>query len=89
MGWPWHNGALTEYTYAFDDGEIFVSVCDGPWFHLDPWREEQGVAKSQHLRPGTPFSERAADKADGKSSPRNSPYSIMRDLIQRRLRGRL
>jgi hypothetical protein len=26
MGWPWRNGRITEYTYAFDDGEIFVSV---------------------------------------------------------------
>jgi hypothetical protein len=87
-GWPWRNGGKTEYTYAFDDGEIFVSVWGGPWFHLHPWRNEAGVAKPRHLQEGTPFTQRAADKADGNNSRRNNPHSVARDQIQRRLRGR-
>jgi hypothetical protein len=26
LGWPWRNGRQAEYTCAFDEGEIFVSV---------------------------------------------------------------
>jgi hypothetical protein len=89
MGWPWQNGRTTEYTYAFDDGEIFVSVLGGPWFHLHPWRKEEGVGKPRHLQPRTPFTQKAADKADGNISRRSSPHSIARDQIRRRLRGRL
>jgi hypothetical protein len=89
MGWPWRNGRTTEYTYAFDDGEIFVSVSGGPWFHLHPWRKEEGVGKPRHLQPRTPFTQKAADKADGNISRRSSPHSIARDQIRRRLRGRL
>jgi hypothetical protein len=55
LGWPWQfpTSERTHYTYAFDDGEIFVSVSGGPWFHLRPWQKEQGVEKPRQLQPKT------------------------------------
>jgi hypothetical protein len=54
MGWPWRNGRKTEYTYAFDDGEIFVSVLGGPGFTCIPgarrreWVSQGTCSRARH-----------------------------------------
>lgn len=90
LGWPWRwpNSGQTDYTYVFDDGQIFVSVAVGPWFHLRPWKKEEASDKPGHLQPRRPFAQRAADKADGKIYRQNNPHTIARAEIQRRLGGR-
>lgn len=32
--WPWENGHLTDYSYAFDDGRVWASCFGHQWWDL-------------------------------------------------------
>jgi hypothetical protein len=33
--WPWDNSCTTDYTYAFDEGEVFASCFGSAWFKVN------------------------------------------------------
>jgi hypothetical protein len=33
--WPWDTSATTDYTYAFDEGRLWVSRFGGHWYDAD------------------------------------------------------
>ncbi len=39
QGWPWlwPTSATTDYAYAFDDGQVFVSVAGRAWIPISAW----------------------------------------------------
>lgn len=62
-GWPWDwpNSALTDYTYAYDNGTVYASHRGSPWFRVN----------LNHSRGGEPGPKtKAATESDDPVFPR-------------------
>jgi hypothetical protein len=84
--WRWPNSHHTDYVYAFDQGQIFVSVGNGPWHYLRTWEKETGE-KPKHPQPLARPTRDAAEKADGTTARRKSRRAMVQAEIRRRMRG--
>lgn len=42
--WPWDNSQTTDYAYAFDGGQVWISCFGSSWVALNEWRRRAEVS---------------------------------------------
>ena len=43
--WPWENSATTDYAYAFDEDQVWVSCFGGPWHRARDGRCDSTICR--------------------------------------------
>ncbi len=85
--WPWDDSRLTDYVYAFDNGEVWISYVNSPWFKAsDIPRDKDG--KLLDGRPYYEWQEAHIPEGGGKSSPNDKEFPDMKKIKRVTFGGR-
>ncbi len=44
--WPWDDSSSTDYTYAFDDGNVWISWCGREWIAAADYHGDEDLPKT-------------------------------------------